>query len=83
MGGDPHFTTVDGLRYTYNGVGTHVMLVTDDDSFTLHCRLSQVWNSQGHSLGASVFTGIAGSCGNISDIVQVSLTADRNGNNTY
>uniref|UniRef100_A0A8C5J8B7 Mucin-4 n=1 Tax=Junco hyemalis TaxID=40217 RepID=A0A8C5J8B7_JUNHY len=41
--GDPHITTLDGLTYTFNGLGDFVLLLASDarTSFVLHGRTAQ------------------------------------------
>ncbi|XP_078420146.1 mucin-4-like [Cetorhinus maximus] len=45
MVGDPHFTTLDGLRYTFNGLGDFVLLNVNESNgntiFKLHGRTVQ------------------------------------------
>ena len=40
--GDPHFWTLDGKRYTFNGIGDYHMVQTTDDHFSLQARLQQI-----------------------------------------
>ena len=35
QGGDPHITTLDGLKYTFNGLGEYTMINADNGSFVL------------------------------------------------
>ncbi|XP_048460427.1 mucin-4-like isoform X2 [Rhincodon typus] len=49
MLGDPHFTTLDGLSYTFNGLGDFVLLnveSSDDTIFKLHGRTVQTGTAQ-------------------------------------
>ncbi|XP_059507113.1 uncharacterized protein LOC125457750 isoform X2 [Stegostoma tigrinum] len=49
MLGDPHFTTLDGLSYTFNGLGDFVLLnveSNDDTIFKLHGRTVQTGTAQ-------------------------------------
>ncbi|XP_040469503.1 mucin-4 [Falco naumanni] len=46
--GDPHITTLDGLTYTFNGLGDFVLLLASDavTSFMLHGRTAQTGAAQ-------------------------------------
>ncbi|CAM9328463.1 unnamed protein product [Bubo scandiacus] len=46
--GDPHITTLDGLTYTFNGLGDFVLLLASDaqTSFMLHGRTAQTGTAQ-------------------------------------
>ncbi|KFZ63803.1 Mucin-4, partial [Podiceps cristatus] len=46
--GDPHITTLDGLTYTFNGLGDFVLLLASDarTSFVLQGRTSQTGTAQ-------------------------------------
>ena len=35
QGGDPHITTLDGLKYTFNGLGEYTMIDASNGSFIL------------------------------------------------
>ncbi|XP_018863293.1 mucin-4 isoform X1 [Parus major] len=54
--GDPHITTLDGLTYTFNGLGDFVLLLASDaqTSFILHGRTAQTGMAQ-----ATNFVGFA------------------------
>ena len=53
MLGDPHFATIDGLGYTFNGVGEYVLLKSP--TFQLQCRTVRALDENGTSANASVF----------------------------
>ena len=38
MWGDPHFVTLDGKNYTFNGLGEYVMLDVNNGFFQLQSR---------------------------------------------
>lgn len=40
MWGDPHFQTVDGVRYTFNGLGEYVLLRSRDNDLDVQVRLT-------------------------------------------
>ncbi|NXP51085.1 MUC4 protein, partial [Heliornis fulica] len=46
--GDPHVTTLDGLTYTFNGLGDFVLLLASDawTSFVLHGRTTRIGMAQ-------------------------------------
>lgn len=46
--GDPHITTLDGLTYTFNGLGDFVLLLASDaqTSFVLQGRTAQTGMAQ-------------------------------------
>lgn len=46
--GDPHITTLDGLTYTFNGLGDFVLLLASEaqTSFVLHGRTAQTGTAQ-------------------------------------
>jgi hypothetical protein len=76
--GDPHFFTVDGLIYTFNGIGEYTMTKTRNGSYTLQARTAQFTDASGTSYSASGFTAFAArEVG--SPIVQVSVNDARNG----
>ena len=43
--GDPHITTIDGRRYTFNGVGEYVLLRTTSSNFEFQGRTALAPNS--------------------------------------
>ena len=43
--GDPHITTIDGRRYTFNGLGEYVLLRTTSSNFELQGRTELAPNS--------------------------------------
>ena len=63
--GDPHITTLDGRRYTFNGWGEYVMLRTNIGDFEFQGRTQLAANSN-----ATIFSAFVIREGN--DTVQVS-----------
>jgi hypothetical protein len=76
--GDPHFFTVDGFIYTFNGIGEYTMTKTRNGSYVLQARTAQFDDASGTSYSASAFTAFAvREVG--SPTVQVSVNDARNG----
>ncbi|XP_038062355.1 mucin-4-like [Patiria miniata] len=62
--GDPHMRTLDGLDYTFNGLGEYTMALIDDDDgqrqFELQGRTQRALNSETQQLSeATFFAGFA------------------------
>ena len=62
--GDPHITTTDGCRYTFNGLGEYVLMRTSNNNFELQGRTALAANSN-----ATIFSAFALREGD--DIVEV------------
>jgi len=57
--GDPHFQTVDGLNYTFNGLGEYVLLKSATTEIDV--RTERAWNSTNQpSVTGTVFSAVAG-----------------------
>ena len=52
--GDPHITTIDGRRYTFNGIGEYVLLKTTISNFKFQGRTALAPNSD-----ATIFSSFA------------------------
>lgn len=50
--GDPHFKTLDGGNFTFNGLGEYVMIDAQNGTFQLQARTSL---AQGNSTTATIF----------------------------
>ena len=74
--GDPHLVTLNGLKYTFNGLGEYTLVETTDSLLTLQGRMTLARNSDGTVANATVLSAIAGTDNN-SDTVQLEI--DRNG----
>jgi len=61
MLGDPHVLTLDGLEYTFNGLGEYTMVDVHNSnvSFTLQGRTGKALNDNGTAINATVFTAFA------------------------
>lgn len=74
--GDPHFGTLDGKQFTFNGKGEYTMLRvnTSTQNFELQARTGQATQADGTTLDATVFMAFAGKdvTGNTSFHVELS-----------
>ena len=52
--GDPHITTTDGRRYTFNGLGEYVLLRTNSSDFEFQGRTARAADSN-----ATIFSAFA------------------------
>ncbi len=63
MLGDPHFQTLDSVRYTFNGLGEYTLLSINDDEgqvFTVQGRTERILDEESETLGlATKFVGFA------------------------
>ena len=57
-GGDPHFTTLDGLIYTYNGLGEFVMSSDTTNTINIQCRTTQSRDDQNNLIAATVYSAV-------------------------
>eukprot|EP00058_Branchiostoma_floridae_P017536 XP_002603024.1 hypothetical protein BRAFLDRAFT_84760 [Branchiostoma floridae] len=73
--GDPHFITLDGLGYTFNGHGEFVLLTVNDGEFLAQARMEQLI-SDGSAVDATIITALAMK-ENSSETVQVQLSEVR------
>ena len=58
--GDPHIVTLDGFKYTFNGLGEFVLIETIGNRFSLQGRMVQALDDEGSPISATVFSAIAG-----------------------
>ncbi|XP_077984839.1 sushi domain-containing protein 2-like [Glandiceps talaboti] len=56
--GDPHFITLDGLEYTFNGHGEFTLVQTPNDTFVMQARMEELKSGNTTVAGATVFTAI-------------------------
>ncbi|XP_052274481.1 uncharacterized protein LOC127874294 isoform X2 [Dreissena polymorpha] len=59
--GDPHMRTLDGMNYTFNGLGEYVLLsvVTSNVTFSLQARTERAVKEDGNLSDATIFTAFA------------------------
>lgn len=73
--GDPHIITLDGFKYTFNGLGEYVLITTQDNRFTLQGRMEVPGHNVPGGIQATVFTAIVAKEA-LSDTIQIQLTSD-------
>ncbi|WAR04750.1 MLP-like protein [Mya arenaria] len=77
--GDPHITTIDGVKYTFNGHGEYVLTrVVDEENktFEIQCRTSRATRPDGAFSQATVFSGFAVKGDNVWFQVELNGTED-------
>ena len=77
--GDPHISTLDGLQYTFNGLGDYVLIRSRDNSLHLHGRTKRPLTSEGEESNATVFSGFVLKT-NTSDTAQILFDDTQPGN---
>ncbi|XP_019636956.1 PREDICTED: sushi domain-containing protein 2-like [Branchiostoma belcheri] len=73
--GDPHFVTLNGVPYTFNGAGEFVLLTVNNGEFLAQARMEQLF-SDGSPVDATIFTALAMKEGS-SETVQLQLSEVR------
>lgn len=68
--GDPHFITLDGFQYTYNGAGEYVVLDALNGEFLLQARTEPAGRLDGGPPVGTAFTAFATRMRN-SDVVEI------------
>ena len=76
--GDPHFHTLDGFQYTFNGLGEYTLIETTQGNFTLQGRTVKARYANGTETDATVFSAFAARDVN-SDKIQIKMSATRDG----
>ena len=81
-GGDPHFQTLDGLDYTFNGYGKFIYSRANDNSYEVQVFCDVMNNINGSStISGTIFTSFAMKT-NDSSIFQIDI-ADSSSSNPY
>lgn len=57
--GDPHFVTLDGKFWTFNGLGEYVLIERTDTDFVLQGRLTRAASLNANAANATVLSGFA------------------------
>ena len=64
--------TLDGLKYTFNGLGEYALIDTTDDSFKLQGRMIQARDDGGNLISATAYSAIVAKQSD-SDTVQIQV----------
>ena len=73
---------MDGVDYTFNGLGEYTLVETTDKNFTLQGRTSRVHEYDDMKMHATVFSAFAAQDSD-SDTFQIEKTSFGNGKNQY
>ena len=78
--GDPHITTLDEKKYTFNGLGefTLLQIETENVTFSLQGRTEKAITANGTVTNATIFSAFAAN-DNTDASVQVELSANKSG----
>ena len=76
--GDPHITTLDGLKYTFNGLGEYKMIETNDKTFVMQARTVKAKDENGTETSATVYAAFAAQ-DNDTDVAQIEMNEERTG----
>lgn len=79
--GDPHFTTLDGGTYTFNGHGEYILMQLESMDFTIQCRTSRAERTNGTMSEATIFSAFVVKANNT--WLQIELNDDKNGVEVY
>ncbi|XP_019614681.1 PREDICTED: sushi domain-containing protein 2-like [Branchiostoma belcheri] len=74
--GDPHFITLDGVSYTFNGAGEFLLLDVNNGQFRVQGRMEQLVDDGGSAVSATILTALVMK-ENSSETVQVQLSEVR------
>ncbi|XP_053386930.1 uncharacterized protein LOC123542087 [Mercenaria mercenaria] len=82
--GDPHFSTLDGMNFTFNGLGEYTLLQieTENCSFDLQARTERAIKGNGNLSDATVFTAFAAKDSHNSS-AHIERNEERTGINLY
>ena len=70
--GDPHYENLDGMEYTFNGCGEYMFVVSNDNTFQIQVRFSQV-------IGAGFGTVISAILLKIDGVAPIQINHNKNG----
>ncbi|GAB1602998.1 sushi domain-containing protein 2-like isoform X2 [Argonauta hians] len=76
--GDPHLVTLDGQKYTFNGIGEFVLMEDRNKSMVIQVRAEQACDIDGKLQNATVFTGIAMKIKGISEVIKIEIDEKTN-----
>ncbi|XP_022101062.1 uncharacterized protein LOC110984828 [Acanthaster planci] len=80
MMGDPHITTLDGVGYTFNGLGEYTQFLLPDSNgealFEIQGRTMRAWNNKTGELSQA--TQFIGFVGQANDSAKVQMVANEN-----
>ncbi|XP_052827306.1 sushi domain-containing protein 2 isoform X1 [Octopus bimaculoides] len=76
--GDPHLVTLDGKKYTFNGLGEFILLQDKSKSVVIQVRAAQARDIDDKLQNATVFTGIAMKMKGISEIIEIEINEQTN-----
>lgn len=79
--GDPHFTSLDGRQYTFNGHGEYILMQLGKLDFQIQSRTSRAQRSNGSLSEATIFSAFVVSANNT--WIQVELDNERDGFHIY
>ncbi|XP_070175802.1 sushi domain-containing protein 2-like [Littorina saxatilis] len=72
--GDPHIVTLDGVNYTFNGEGDFILLQDVSGNIRVHVTAKRAVDVDGKLGNATVFTAVAMSVVNETDVVEIRQT---------
>jgi len=70
---------LDGVEYTFNGLGEYTLIATTANNFTLQGRTARAVDGEGKEMQATVFSAFAAQDSD-SDRFHVEMNGTRNGN---
>lgn len=76
--GDPHFTTFDGVEYTFNGLGEYTLFEINEINFTCQIRSSPLKLNGSAKSDGTVFRAIAIKGDSETDSIQIELDLTNN-----